>query len=265
MPRDPASSAWWEPFEVPSGQQATLSLGPLVIHLHRGLDQWTLSTEQGKEGDEPIRAGRTLDEGGLSAGQYARYVLHSPRGQLAFRPALADRPVVVRPRQPVFILPGQQITLYISTPVWIRVEAGDPPRLLQEVPVMRLSDTWFGPSTREGELCYAARTHARHALDELPLRPHRAVTPVRIHNRADSHLPIEKLSLPVPLLSLFGGADGSLWTEGVNLTRTAESELASMKIDPGPPRDAAGAHLLGGPRRHPERGGLVRAFSGLFE
>jgi hypothetical protein len=250
---------------VPSGHQATLSLGSLVIHLHRGLDQWTLSSEWGEEGDEPIRASRTLDEGGLRAEQYARYVLHSPGGELAFRPALADRSVVVRPRQPVFVLPEQQITLYISTPVWIRVEAGEPPRLLQEVPVMRLSDTWFGPSTREGELCYSARTHARHKLEELPLRPHRAVTPVRIHNRADTQLPIDKLSLPVPLLSLFGGAGCSLWTEGVNLTRTADSALASMKIDPGPPRDAAGARMLSGPRRHPERGGLVRAFSGLFD
>ena len=265
MSRQSGFTPWWEPFQVPSGQQATLGLGPLVLRLHRGLDQWTLSTERDPEGDEPIRASRTLDEGPLGAEKYERYVQQSPRGDLRFVPTLADRPVVVRPRQPVFVLPGQRITLFLSTPIWIRIEVGEPPRLLQEVPVMRLSDTWFGPSTREGELCYAARTHARHSLEELPLRPHRAVTPVRIHNQADSQLPIDKLSLPVPLLSVFGGAECSLWTEGVSLTRTADSELASMKIDTGPPRDAAAARLLSGPRRHPERGGLVRAFSGLFE
>ena len=256
---------WWEPFQVPSGHRATLSLGPLVVHLHRGQDQWTLVSERGEEGNEPIRASRTLDQAGLGTESFQRFVLHSPGGEVIFKPVLADRAVVVRPRQPVFVLPEQQITLYLSTPVWIRVDAGEPPRPLQEIPVMRLSDTWFGPSTREGELCYAARTHARHSLQELPLRPHRAVTPVRIHNRADTQLPIEKLSLPVPFLSIFGGVGCSLWTESVSLTHSADGALASLKVEPGPPRGAKGASLLSGPRRQPDRGGLVRAFSGLFE
>lgn len=265
MSNEQELAPWWGPFQVPSGHRATLKLGPLVIHLHRGLDQWTVSSERGEEDNEPMLASRTLDQGGLTTDQFERYVLHSPGGELVFKPALADRPVVVRPRQPVFVLPEQQITLYISTPVWIRVEAGKPGQLLQQFPVIRLSDTWFGPSTREGELCYSARTHARHSLEELPLRQHRAVTPVRIHNRSHDQLPIDRLSLPVPLLSVFGGTGCSLWTEEVSLTHTAVDDLATLKIDPGPPRGAAGVRLLNGPRRHPERGGLVRAFSGLFE
>ena len=51
--------------------------------------------------------------------------------------------------------------IYVSTPLWVRVDVHDPPQFLQEIPVIRPSDTWFGPSTREGELGYAGRTHGR--------------------------------------------------------------------------------------------------------
>ena len=251
--------------QMSSGQTASLHIGPCSLHLHRASDEWLLSWERKDNGEELARAEHSLSNEGLKSVKYNRYVFHSPQGQVTMKPVLADRPVVIRPRQPVFVLPGEDTTLYLSSPVWIRIAAGSPPQTLDEIPVLHLSDTWFGPSTREGELCYAARTHARNHLEEVPLRPHRAVTPVRIRNRSGKHLPIEKLSLPVPLLSVFGRDDGSLWTEGVSLTRTSDDDMAELKLNPGPPRDAPRAVLLSGPRQQPDRSGLVvRAFSGLF-
>jgi hypothetical protein len=130
--------------------------------------------------------------------------------------------------------------------------------------VQRLSDTWFGPSTREGELCYAARTHARNHLEQVPRRPHRAVTPVKVRNEAATLLPIEKLSLPVPMLSVYGDPQGGLWSEEVHLTRAADSDMASLRVVPGRPTFVTTADRLSGPRTEPGRGGLVRAFTDLF-
>lgn len=258
------SGHWWEPFAVLTGQTAVISIGPLTLQVHRGHDEWLIAWAREEDGSEPPRSGMTLAAEPLQADTYHRYVTCSDHGGVHISPLLADRPVVIQPRQPVFILPGEETTLYLSSPVWARITAGDPPQTLQEISVLRLSDTWFGPSTREGELCYSARTHARHNLAEVLRRPHRAITPVRIRNQADRQLPIDKLSLPVPLLSVFGAEDGSLWTESVSLTRTADSDMAALAIAPGAPPAAPKATLLNGPREHADRGGLVRAFSGLF-
>lgn len=263
--KDTRASHWWESLPVDTGETAVLSLGPMTARIHRGSDEWLIAWEREDDDVEPVRGSLLLSTDEFHADSYTRYVTCGACGVVSVTPLLADRPVVIRPRQPVFVLPGEDTTLYLSSPIWIRIMAGDPPQSLQELSVLRLSDTWFGASTREGELCYSARTHGRKNLDEVIWRPHRAVTPVRIHNRAYDALPIEKLSLPVPLLSTYGDRDGRLWTESVSLTRTTDSELASLSIDAGAPGDALDAKLLSGPREYVEKSGLVvRAFSGLF-
>lgn len=255
---------WWTPFPIATGQTVALELGPLAVRLHKASGEWYLHWEYEQEDeDDPVTAERTVSTEPLAIENFDRFVCGTDN-TAALKPLLADRPIVVRPRQRVYVLPGEETTFYIGTPVWIRIEVGEPPRVLREIPVMRLSDTWFGPSTREGELCYAARTHARSSLQEVPRRPYRAITPVRIQNRALTQLPIDKLSLPVPLLSLYGNGEGELWTEGVSLTRASDSDMASLLVTSGPPHDAREAQLLTAPRIHPEKAGLVRAFSSLF-
>jgi hypothetical protein len=262
-PREP-SERWWTPFAIGPGQTVVLHLGPLTLRLRRHDGEWWLSWEQQENDEDSNRAERILSSQPLPVDRYDRFVCGDGEGAAALKPVLADRAIIVKPRQPVYVLPGEETTFYISTPVWIRVEVGEPPRILKDVPVMRLSDTWFGPSTREGELCYAVRTHARSSLHQVSRRPHRAVTPLHIRNRAGTPLPIDEVSLPVPLLSLYGGGDGNLWTEVVSLTRATDSDMASLGVAAGPPPDVAGARLLSGPRTQPEKVGLVRAFSGLF-
>ena len=94
----------------------------------------------------------------------------------------------------------------------------------------RPSDTWFGPSTLEGELCYESKTAVRFNLDNVPRRPHRAISVVRIRNRTDTQLSLERLKIPLPNLSLFGTEDGQLWTESITLERDEDGENATVKL-----------------------------------
>lgn len=262
-PRKTATEPWWTPREVPVGQGLELLLGPLRLILGHGSDEWRINQESVAEEAASDRA-RIKVRRSLPSEYQERYVIGGDASRLALTPLLADRNVVIRPRQPVFLLSGQQVTLYLSTPIWIKLEVGQSGTLLREVPVTRLSDTWFGPSTREGEVCYAGRTQARHHIDELPRRAHRAITPLHIHNKASTPLSLEKFSLPVPMLSLYGSTDGSLWTQRLTLTREDQSDLAAVRIDPRPPDYAKGLELLARPRQDAGRSGLVRAFSLLF-
>ncbi len=258
-----STDPWWTPRRVAVGHGLELDLGPLRLRLGHGTDEWRIHYESIAEDVAPNRA-RIKGRRSLPPDCKERYVIGDDASLLNLMPLLADRNIVIRPRQPVFLLSGQQVTLYLSTPIWIRLEVGKPGNLLRELPVMPLSDTWFGPSTREGELCYAGRTQARHHIDELPRRAHRAITPLHIQNKAQSPLSLEKFSLPVPMLSLYGATDGSLWTQRLNLTREDQSDLAAVRIDRHPPNYADGLELLAKPRHEAGRSGLVRAFSLLF-
>ncbi|HJS74528.1 MAG TPA: hypothetical protein VJ921_09585, partial [Vicinamibacteria bacterium] len=159
---------------------------------------------------------------------------------------------------------GESITLYCSTPLWIRVEAGLTRVKLMESAIERPSDTWVGPSTREGEICYATQTAARLERSSVPRHPHRAVTELRIRNAANDTLLLEKVNLSVPYLSIYAGRDGVLWTESVLLERSSSTTIGRLQI--GHPPEPSEVEKLTSARLRSEPGGvLVRAFSALFD
>lgn len=254
---------WWQATSVSEGQSFRLTLGPLDLAVGRSGPTWLIRIERQPEEDTETRL-KSRVAAGLPEPYDERFVQADAAASIRLEPRLADRSIVIRPRQPIHLLPHEELTLYLSTPVNLRILAGDPPVLLREIPSVILSDTWFGPSTQEGELCYAGRTHARHRVEELPRRPHRAITPLLIRNRSETVLPLEKVSLPVPMLSLYGAADASLWTQTVTLVRAGATDLAKVSIDPKAPDLGMPIEKLAEPRSDHSRSGLVRAFSVLF-
>lgn len=267
MDQNPESAVtrhWWLPQQVPVGYTLSCQLGTLTLALHHAGGEWQLVSRYMDEADAPEVPELLLRAGALEDETLERFLYAGSSDGLAFTPLLADRSVVIRPRQLVYLPSGQETTMYLSTPVTLRIHLDDPAVTLGELPMLRLSDTWFGPSTREGELCYSGKTHARHELSEVPRRVHRAITPLTIRNAAPTVLRLEKLNLPVPLLSVYGAADGRLWTQGLSLQRGSDSDMAALKIDASPPAEAGEVKLLSGPRQTQSRAGLVRAFSLLF-
>lgn len=255
---------WWQPQEVPRRHTLHCTMGPLALQLQRNADEWRVAWKHGEEIEAGSTANLSLEPGTLEAETYERYAFKGADDFVTLRPMLADRSVVVCPVQSLFVPSGEETTLYLSSPVYLNLQVGHPPVTLRELPMLVLSDTWFGPNTRNGELCYAGKTLARQEVSNVPRRVHRAVTAVHIRNEAPSSLPLDKLSLPVPVLSVYGAKDGSLWTQGVSLVRSNHSDLAEMKVDKAPPRQAGQVEMISGPRRVHERGALVRAFDVLF-
>jgi hypothetical protein len=136
--------------------------------------------------------------------------------------------------------------------------------LLDELPSLRPSETWFGPSTTEGELCYATRTAGRLHLETLPVLRYRAITRILIRNRAHDALLVERIQLPVQYLSLFQAPNDLLWTQAVTLERGRDGGLAGLHIEDRPPAEAEGAVLIREPRQASRTGLLGRTFSTLF-
>lgn len=254
---------WWQPRRLSEHGCWHIAIGPFSLYLERTAGEWLVSHQRHSDDELLHRVlQQPLDERpeGLT---FQRYVFRKAPLDFQLQPCLMDRPVVVKTRQPVLIPPGESINFYISTPLCVRLLLGNDTEL-QEWPILRLSDTWFGPSTRVGELCYAAKTHARHSQDDVPLRPHRAVTPLTISNQCKTILSIDKISLPVPLLSVFERSDHTLWTEAVTLVHEADQPLAKLKIERKLPAGIQAAQRLTEPRQQAGKNVFVRAFAGIF-
>ncbi len=254
---------WWHPQTLLNEHSCKIQLGPLLIFLQRKTGEWQLATELLNHNEHHQLEWEILNQWPQHR-LASRFVFEQEPLKFCLKPVLSERPVVVKTHQPVYVPPGEQVTFYISTPVNICIELQQPDLILQEVPSQRLSDTWFGPNTQVGELCYADKTQARHSKEELPKRVHRAITPVTVKNNASQMMSIEKLSLPVPYLSLYGLADGSLWTDQVLLDHQDDAELSRLQISKKMPEGSDGAERVAKPRASMEKHGLFRAFSDLF-
>ena len=180
---------WWGGIELARGDSATWTIGDLTLQVARADSEWRVGwARPGHVDSESGSWSMELGLGDAHLESLERHVFRETEPQLCLSPALADRPVVTSPEMPLYVLPGEAATLFVGSPLWICILVHESRQAIGEFPIRRPSDTWFGPSTREGEICYATRSQAALDPDNLPLLPRRAVTPVRIRNLASSAL-----------------------------------------------------------------------------
>jgi hypothetical protein len=270
-----ASTPWWGSVSLAVYTGGQWEIGPSTLWVYRSTHDWRIVHRPSTDPvtadpmaqhsdvavplpDDEMTAVLEADEPDLIT---HRYGVRDTDETVALRPALADRPVVARPEHPISVLPKESVTLYLSTPLWARVELVESERRLHEVPSHRMSDTWFGPTTRTGELCYATRTAGRLRLDRVPVRLHRALTPLQVQNEAPEALALERVQLPAPHLSLYETDQDGLWTEAVTMIRRAGEPGADIRIAEGAPSEVDTATRVQEPRETTKQGLITSTFS----
>ena len=261
MPAD-----WWGDFQLPVNESLHWTIGPFSLQVLRREREWLIwhhKTTDTIADDEVWRIERN-QELSLENGDVQRHVFSGTENLFSIGPKLADRPVIVKTARPLHIQSKQQIDIYVSSPLWFSITVHNAKIDLQEVPIIRPSDTWFGPSTLVGELCYSSTTQGRLYLSDLPQRPHRAISPVRIKNQADKPLLLTQFSLPAPYLSLFDTEKGGLWTEAITLLNDDDSDMAKVSFSESPLAPYAKAKKIAKSREKKDRNMLLNTFSTLF-
>lgn len=258
--------AWWGRWSFALGQTRHWRIGPLDLWIQFLGREWLVRRSRGDDPlDESLAVASDLAVDESRTLEVDRVVGEPSMSELSLSPRLADRAVVVRPRDAFHVLEGCTVSLFVSSPLWVAIEIGDVGgELLLEMPTFRPSDTWFGPSNLSGDAAYAVSTSCRVDLDGLPIRPHRAVSPLRIHNPGPGRLTFERLAVPVPNLSLYRGHDGRLWTEALAVRHRDEGGgLADIELRPGAPEEAGEAEKISAPREDATEG-IFRVFDALF-
>ncbi len=258
---------WWGKYQLTPERWAHWRIGPLSLYGRRLDGNWHLAYRQHSDPlDDALEIKMQADsEPDPDTYIYSRYAADDSGSELELSPRLGDRPFIVSPEQPLYVLAGETSVLYVSTVLWVQVEvANEADKVLLDIPSIRRSDTWFGSNTREGELCYATKTSARTNLNTLQPRPHRSITPVEIRNHGTGILPVEQLRVPVTALSLYTDPDNRLWTDAVCFVRDEGQDDATMTT-PDPSAHLPGTRTrIEEPRAPVETGTIVKAFSRLL-
>ena len=258
---------WWGEYNIPMDRAGKWQIGPSTFWIERSKHEWKITYE--REND-PLAPNLEIELPLQLPFEYGpqvtikRFGMAKTTGKFSITPLLADRPVVIRPETPFYLLSGQDVTLYVSTQLWIKFKTGKPSLSLRDMPIFRPSDTWFGPTSMEGEMCYASRTAGLLQLNDKLFRPHRAVSVVNLINRSKKSIFLERLKLPVPNLTLYQAAKGHLWTQTVSVELKAKNEIAALSLIPKSPAEAGKSKLLVKPRHKPEKSILVRALDYLI-
>lgn len=257
---------WWGEIEIPKDNTLLFNLGDVSLTVQHKAKEWCFNVEQ-KEYDENNQniynqtVYQTSDADQLDNKGTDRYIIPDEATHLKMTPILPDRTIICRPITPITLAPGASVLMYISTPLWLTLSViGKKTTLLTEISTQRLSDTWFGTSTREGELCYANKINGRLDLNNLPKRIQRSITPLTIINKAHHSLVFERVALPITSLSLYATEQNQLWTQAVTLTRDDDKNYAKLTLGKAPEN----CHLINGPRNSSRHEDIFRAFSAIF-
>lgn len=262
------SRIWWGSYRLEPPQCGRWRIGPLTLWVERLHGEWRLAydmTEDPLDPEVEVELPATVPDL-LRHENAIRYGLVGDDPCFHVTPMLPDRPTVTKPERPFVVLPGESLVVHVSTVLWLQFEAGEQRRRLTELPIFRPSDTWFGDSTLEGQLCYASHAFCRLRLEELSRTPYRATTAVTLHNRSREPLRLERLKLPCELLSLYHAPDGGLWTEDVSVTRSGADNYAQVRLQKRAwKRTPVDARRLAGPRKRVEPKGLAAMFGSWLE
>jgi len=134
-------------------------------------------------------------------------VLHFYTGksaELIVVPALPDKAVVFRNNKNIKISAGESANLYLRIPLTIQFyfqEVKDGCRLF-EMPLQRLSDTWFG-EIDNGETAYSIGSNYNTAFSEVQATDCEAISSVEIINNTSGVLDLQRLILRVEDFSLY--------------------------------------------------------------
>ena len=251
---------WWGEYTFELNQPKAWQFGSLLFRLTRSLQEWRMEIHRPQVQYDYEQSWHEIEDPNFGFPQpvkVERYMFKSTKNKIQLMPRLADRSVVIKPVDPIYIPAGQRGTLYISTPLWIAgfVEGQREP--LFDIPVILPKDTWFGPNHRTGEICYATAVDGRTELHQLKPRAFRAVTPIEFHNTSHQQLRFDRMNVPVSALPLFySESTGRLWTSQIKVLHEGLDRPPRIRIENRTPPHAGEVMYV-----HPPRAPAIALFN----
>jgi len=248
----------WTRYDVPQDTPLQITIGPLTIWCIREQKELRLAWKNYDNTD-------SFDKVKLpDNANWQRWAFNQENPRIEIKPVFPDRPVVVKPENPFKVAEDASVRIYVRVPLWARINLlGKPVTRLIEIPIVTLSNTWFG-TFQEGDLCYWISSGARLSIEPDPARPYLAICPLQLIDRSPEDLNVEKICLRVEYLSLFHDG-GQLWAGETRMTYKGRTDVSEVSYSQSAPKEAKKSKLISEPRTRVKKSITARTFSTIKE
>lgn len=190
---------------------------------------------------------------------WLRWAMEGDLQKIQLLPVFPDKPLVVKSEYPLKISSGTKIQVFARIPIWIRISVARNDYQLIELPIIKLSRTWFG-NPLEGELCYHATTKARRSLSKVNPKPYLVNCPIQISNKSEEELSFENFCYRVERLKIFEHND-QLWADETQVIYHGESLNSDIIMTGKLPEGIKEEQLLTKPRKEVHKSLATRTFN----
>ena len=241
----------WKDYQLNFENEINLNIGEVNIHCKLNAEELLLSHYYKNEENN-------------QENNWQRWTLKNKENVIRILPALPDRPVVVKPENKFTLLKNSEAKIYVRVPLWIRIELGQKSfQNLFEIPTVILSNTWFG-NFFEGELSYWISSGAKRDFSIDKDKSYLAICPIKLVNKANEDLSVEKIGLRVVNLNLY--KDGNqIWSDQTKVIFTGSLEQSEIEVAGKAPQEAPNSKLIMKARQEHKNSFSAKTFSSLKE
>jgi hypothetical protein len=247
-------SVWGELKDI-AGKDAEKTIGQLKIWFKHDENDFRLAYRHNDEKVSDVN-----DDLDFNLLDWHRWTYRNKDIRIQLKPQFPDRAVVVKPESSFKILKGSSIRVYVRIPIWVKIEyLGNPKKILLQIPSTILSNTWFGDFL-QGEVCYWISSGVRLKIEEDPTRPYLAICPLKLINKSEEDLLIEKICLRVAYLSLYI-FKSQLWADEMKLCYKGKDEINEITVSGKAPPEAKTGSLVSSPQLSIKKSISAKTFS----
>lgn len=248
----------WGKISLGDGQVEYVAIGDLHIWMkYQNGEVWIA------HGYNDEFCGKIKAEAPPSKLTWARWANKVASDELELLPVFPDMPLIVHSEYPLKVSPNTKIQIYSRIPIWVRISLAGNNYQLIELPMIRLSRTWFGTPV-EGELCYHATTKARRDLSHSDKKPYIVSCPILIFNKSDEVLDFDNFCFRVERLSIFSH-DGEFWADETEIIYHGTNQNSDIIMTGKLPEDIDRKKLISKPRKKIQKSLATRTFKRIFE
>lgn len=195
--------------------------------------------------------------------QWVRWAHKNGHDRVRILPAFADLPLIVQSEYSLKVSPDTKIQVFSRIPVWISISLANDNYQLIELPVTKMSKTWFG-TPLEGEICYHTTTKARRDLSQLEPEPYLVSCPITISNKSAEALDFESFCFRVERLGIYKHEE-TLWADETEITYHGKEHHSDVIMTGKLPEGINKQMQLAKPRKQVHASLTTRTFKRLFE
>ena len=222
----------WSKILIEQGSTYYWKLGFKEIYLQKRNKEWLFSLQDLQETAKDLICGEQASPP-VNA-EWLTFIGDTGNTVLSL-PAFPDRPIVVKPKTALKVLPEKEVLLFIEVPLYIQFysETNKSENLIFECSSQELSSTWFGEFD-DGTLAYSLPLDISTAFEKHKHASHNIICPVRLINDSSMTLDVQRFLLSGEYLTIYKDKK-ELWSNEVKIKFKGESEFSDVQYVNQPP------------------------------